>query len=113
MPAGVSSYDRMVMEALVEHGADLSQPREIVYRCYAASREGAEALAAAARTGGFAVEIREPLREYPGQWPVVCRVYGVLSPELVATNGVFFARSAASHGAEYDGWEAAVQPAAP
>lgn len=105
---GVKHKDLAVMEALLQHGADLAARREVVYYSYAPSRSRAAAIAEAARSRGFRVEVRSS--QEPGAWEVVCAVDGVVSPDFVRTNGDFFEDLASRNGAEYDGWQAAVQP---
>lgn len=96
------------MEQLMNSGADLSEPRHVLFYCYATSRETADAMAREAGEQGFQVDLREPLPEFPGQWAVVCEVKAVLSPDFVRDSGDFFDRLTERHRAEYDGWEAAV-----
>lgn len=107
---GVKYKDLAVMEALLRHGADLAERREVVYYCYAPSRGRAEAIAEAARSRGFRVEVGDPSPDQPGTWAVLCRVTGVVSPDFVRANGDFFEELATREGAEYDGWQAAVKP---
>jgi hypothetical protein len=105
---GVKYKDLMVMNQLVEHGADLTQPREVIFYSYAPSQDVAKRMASEAEGEGFDSEIREPLPQHPAQWSVVCRKHALVDPMFVRGTVEFFEALAARHGAEYDGWEAAV-----
>ncbi len=104
---GIKYKDLMVLGQLQQHGADLTQPRHVIYFCYAPTREVARAMGDEAGARGFDVELGEPLPAYPDDWPVRCETTTVLRPEVVRDNTDFFEDLAARHGAEYDGWEAA------
>jgi hypothetical protein len=105
---GVKYKDLMVMNQLVEHGADLAQPREVIFYSYASSRDVADQMASDATDEGFGAEVREPLPQYPGQWSVICKTHATVDPPFVRSTVDFFEGLAARHGSEYDGWEAAV-----
>ena len=105
---GVKYKDLMVMNQLVEHGADLTQPREVIFYSYAASERVARQMAADATTEGFDADVREPLPQHSGQWSVVCTKHAVVDPMFVRGAVEYFEGLAERHGAEYDGWEAAV-----
>ena len=104
---GIKYKDLMVLGQLQQHGADLTQPRHVIYFSYAPSRDVARAMGDEAGARGFDVELGEPLPAYPDDWPVRCETTTVLRPEVVRDNTDFFEDLAARHGAEYDGWEAA------
>ena len=93
---------------LMTAGADLSQPRHLVYYLHATGDEQVDAIADAARDGGFTVEVRDPLPDYPGQRAIACEKNAVLTADLVRANTDFFEGLAAKLGAEFDGWEASV-----
>lgn len=105
---GVKYKDLMVMNQLVEHGADLAQPREVVFYSYAPSPQVARLMASEAEVEGFDIEIREPLPQDPELWAVICQKQAVVDDIFVRGSVDFFEGLAARHGAEYDGWEAAV-----
>lgn len=105
---GVKYKDLAVMGQLVDGGADLSQPRHVVYYCYAPTEEKGRVMAEAARAQGFAAEVREPLPQFPGQWAVVSEVTVVVNPDLVRQYTDYFEALTELHGAEYDGWEASL-----
>ena len=105
---GVQEKDLLVMTQLTEHGADLTQPREVTFWLYAPDTEVAKATASDAESEGFEAEIREPLPDDPQLWAVVCSARAVVDPIFVSGVVEFFEGLAARHGAEYDGWEAEV-----
>jgi Regulator of ribonuclease activity B len=105
---GVKFKDLAVMGQLIDHGADMSKPRNVVYYNYAPTAAVARTMANAATAQGFRVEIREPLPQFPDQWSVICQVDAVVDPALVRHNTDFFEELASLHDAEYDGWEAAI-----
>jgi regulator of RNase E activity RraB len=106
--SGVKYKDLVVMNRLEEHGADLGEPREVVFYSYAPTLDVAKAMAAEAADQGFDIEIREPLAEDPDLFAVICAVRAVLDPIFVRGAVEFFEGLASRHDAEYDGWEAEV-----
>jgi len=104
---GIKYKDLALLGQLQQHGADLTQPRHVIYFSYAPSREVAQAMGVEARERGFEVELGDPLDAYPDDWPVRCEATIALLPETVRDNTDFFEGLAGRHGAEFDGWEAA------
>jgi hypothetical protein len=99
----------MVMNQLMQAGADLPQPRHVVHFFYSHSRESVQHLADSVREQpGWEVKVHEPLPEYPSQWRAVCDTHAVVSAEFVRDTGDIFDSLAARHQVDYDGWEAAV-----
>jgi hypothetical protein len=96
------------MGQLMDAGADLAQPRHVIYYSYAPTREVAQTMVDAAEAQGFTSEVREPLQKFPDQWSVICEATAVVDPPFVRHNTDFFEALASLHGAEYDGWEASV-----
>ena len=105
---GLKYKDLLVLDQLMKAGANLSEPRHVVYYSYAPSEEVAGSMGDEAKAEGYTAEVRDPLAEYPGQWSVVCEIEGVTSPDFVRDADDFFQALADRHGAEYDGWEASV-----
>jgi hypothetical protein len=105
---GLKYKDLAVLGKLMEGGADLTQPRHVVYYSYAPSEETGQEMRAEAETRGFAATVREPLSESPGQWSVICETHAVTSPDFVRESDDFLQGLADRHGAEYDGWEASL-----
>ncbi len=98
---GVKYKDLMVLDQLVNNGADLSASRHVIYYSYAPVREVGEAMAAEAEAAGWAAEVREPLPKFPDQWGVICQRHAVTSPDFVREADDFFQGLADRHGAEY------------
>jgi hypothetical protein len=105
---GLRYKDLAVMEQLMKNGADLTEPRHVIYYSYAPSEKTAQAIRREAETGGYSATVREPLPDFPGQWAVTCETHAVNSPDFVREADDFFQALADRHGAEYDGWEASV-----
>ena len=101
---GLRYKDLAVLDQLMRSGADLTQPRHVIYYSYAPSEEAAQAIAAGAE--GFSASIRGPSPQLPGQWAVICEQHTVTSPAFVRSADELFQGLADRHGAEYDGWEA-------
>jgi hypothetical protein len=105
---GLNAKDAAVLDQLERAGADLSQSRHVIYYSYAPSEDIGQAMRAEAEARGYAVEVRQPLPDFPDQWGVVCETQAVTSREAVRGADEFFQGLATRHGAEYDGWEASV-----
>lgn len=106
---GLKYKDLLVLEQLVKAGADLTQPRHVLHFLYLPDRDRAVQAAEEATARGFEVAVREPLPDYPDQWTVVCERHDVvIDPEHVREATDYFEALAASHGGDYDGWEASV-----
>ncbi len=105
---GLRYKDLAVLDQLMKNGADLTQPRHVVYYLHASSEVAAQALRDEAAANGYGSSIREPLSEFPESWSVACETYGVASPEFVRAADDFFQGLADRHGAGFDGWEASV-----
>jgi len=105
---GLKYKDLAVLGQLMQRGADLTQPRHVVYYSYATSPEAAREMASTATAEGFDATVGEPLPDYPGQWSVRCEKQTVLAPDFIRESTDFFEALAFEYEAEYDGWEAAV-----
>ncbi len=106
---GLKYKDLLVMEQLVKAGADLTEPRHVLHFLYLPDRDRARLAADEAAARGFEVAVREPLPQYPEQWTLVCERHEVvLRPEIVRDTTDYFEALAATHGGDYDGWEASV-----
>ena len=105
---GVKYKDLALMGQLLEAGADLKEPRHVIYYNYAPSSDVGRTMATEAEIRGFAATVEEPLPKYPGQWLVRCEMTTALLPDFVRDTTDFFEDLAFRHQAEYDGWEAAV-----
>jgi regulator of ribonuclease activity B len=105
---GLRYKDLVVMDQLMKNGADLTEPRHVIYYVYAPNEETAQTMRQEAETGGYSVSVREPLSEFPGQWAVTCETHAATSPDFVREADDFFQGLEDRHFAEYDGWEASV-----
>lgn len=106
---GLNNKDLILLNQLLEHGADLGQPRHARYFSYFPTRHAAEQAAARAVEGGFQAQVSEPVAEYPNDCLVLCEIHGVvLDPATVIAHRDLFESIAHRHGGEYDGWEASV-----
>ena len=105
---GLKYKDLALLGQLQKHGADLRQPRHVIYFSYAHSAEAAEGMAGEARARGFDAMTMDPLPDYPNDWQVRCETTVALMADVVRENTDWFEALAARHGGEYDGWEAAV-----
>ena len=108
---GLKNGDLLVMGQLIQAGADLTEPRHTLYYLYFHDEDAALTAAAAGRDLGFSVDVRPPDDEIP-EWSVVCEHPAlVLDPDTVRANTDHFDAIAGANGGQYDGWEAAVNPA--
>ena len=99
--------DRQVLTALINAGADLTEPRHVLHFIYELADEAAAGQAADA-VGGWQSTAKSPPEGYE-TWSVTFERQGyVLSPENVAADAATFSAAAAAHGGHYDGWEASV-----
>lgn len=108
---GIRNKDLALLGAMMQQGADLTQPRHALYFLYFGDRTTADVGAAEASGAGYACEVREPSPESPGQWPVVCERHDVVldPPSVIAADDLFQGIADRLAG-DFDGWEAAVRP---
>ncbi len=92
------------MAQLVKAGADLKEPRHVLYFLYLGNEANAEAAGAAARDSGYRVDVRPA--QAPDSWALVAEVIAVLDPPTVIAADDFFQSLADSLQGDYDGWEA-------
>ena len=103
--------DRQVLAALVEAGADLSEPRDLVHYLYVPTEQAAQDAAAELRGLGYTAEAQAAAGAGPGDqnpWLVLANVDAVVDEERIGQERARFEELARTHGGEYDGWEAAV-----
>ena len=106
---GLKYKDLAVLGSLRDAGADLDQPRHVVFYLYYPEQAAAERAAGIARRQSYEADVRDPLPDFPGQWSLVCERHDtVTSPDFVRSADDFFQALADTHGGEYDGWEASV-----
>lgn len=106
---GLKYKDLAVLGSLMDAGADLTQPRHVVFYLYFPDQASAGRAGDVASGQGYTSDVRTPLPEYPGDWTLVCERHDtVTSPDFVRDADDFFQALADTHGGDYDGWEASV-----
>jgi regulator of RNase E activity RraB len=111
--ADTGEGDRLVVEALVNAGADLSQSREVLHYFYFSDKKTASSVVTELRQEGFEVEAPlqiAPVEEARNPWRVLATVETVVNLGMAQASTRRFRSLAAQHGGEYDGWEAAAKP---
>jgi len=106
---GLRYKDLAVLGQLMNAGADLSQPREVVYYLYLPCEDVARSVQAEVHGKGFEAEVREPREGFAGQWAVACKRRAVVTPDFVREADDMFQTLADRHKGEFDGWEASVK----
>jgi hypothetical protein len=103
-PAG----DAMVIDALRDAGADLSQPREVVHYLYITGEAAARrAVGVLDRDDRFVHLVIEP----EGTPSLIKLTHTmVVTPQSIAGIRAEIEAVATAEGGDYDGWEAAAQP---
>ena len=102
----VLDKDRKVLQALIDHGADLSAPRHVLHFLYVESENSGRA--AAASVPDWEASVKPPVDGYE-TWSLVFERHGyVLTPENVKNDADRFAAIADAASGTYDGWEASV-----
>jgi hypothetical protein len=106
---GLKYKDLGLLGELMDHGANLDQPRHVVHFSYFPSALAAAEAGTELRGHGWNAEVRDPLPSFPDNWSLVCERHdAVLTPDFVRDSTDLFEGVAALHGGDYDGWEAAV-----
>ena len=113
---GIKYRDLQVVNSLMQHGADLNAPREVIFYLYFPDAESAERAAPTLTAAGLDVALPGPNEEYhaehpeaPRQWPVIATSLDrALIPDFLRETTDLCAEVAREHGGEYDGWEAGV-----
>jgi hypothetical protein len=103
---GVRWKDVEVMAQLVKSGADLTQPRHVLYFLYLNTETDAESAAGAARDAGYRAAVD---RAVDGdKWSMIAEIIAITDPPTVIAADDLFQSLADTLGGEYDGWEASV-----
>jgi hypothetical protein len=99
--------DRQVLAALINAGANLTEPRHVLHFIYELVDE-TNARAAADAVAGWQATAKPPPEGYD-TWSVTFERHEyVLIPDNVAADAATFGAVATAHGGQYDGWEASV-----
>jgi len=103
--------DRLIIDQLRSLGADLSKPREVLHYLYVPTEAAAADAGQEARSQGYTTEVK-PAAGPPGPnpWLVLATKDEVISVASARASREAFTAMAATHGGEYDGWEAAATP---
>jgi hypothetical protein len=103
---GLKHKDLLLLAALQDQGADLSQPRHVLQYSYFPTHAAAAAAAADADAAHWLTEVREPLPENDA-WLMLAQRHGaIVSADFVRAATDLFEEIAERHDGEYDGWEA-------
>jgi len=105
-PLNRDEGDRRVIEQLRRSGSDLSRPSRLRHYLYGRTKGDAEHLAERLREDGYQVTVRPAAKGK--DWLALATNRMVLTPESIRETRGKLESLAASIGAEYDGWEAAL-----
>ena len=98
--------DLVILETLEEHGADLSQPRDVRVYLHFAAEGDADAAGEELEEAGYEIaSFESPGDELP--WTVRAAKDLRVDRENIAGFRARFNDLAERHGGEFDGWEAA------
>ena|SRR5262249_44700412 len=108
--------DREVLKLLRGHGSDLSKPHQIVYYFYFKSKSSAQAAAERLEKEGCRIQriSVSPTSSWwrclfgIGEWSCIVEKVMVPNEAAVFKTTDLFNTIAATHGGEYDGWEAGI-----
>jgi hypothetical protein len=106
-PSDAASGDKLVIETLAQHGADLSKARHLRAYLYLPSEEAADAARATLADEGFDVTVTQPKRR---SWLALAHREMVVNAEAIADLRARLDAVAGTHGGDFDGWEASPQP---
>lgn len=99
--------DKLVLAALIDAGANLTEPRHVLHFIYELRNEAA-AQGVADAVEVWQSKVNPPLEGYE-TWTVTFERHEyVLTPEHVVQDAAMFKGVAEAHGGHYDGWEASV-----
>jgi len=99
--------DQMVVQSLLDNGADLASPRSVWHYLYCPDE--ATATVAARRLSDLGWTTEHHFLDGQTTWSVVSqRSAYVLTPEALAADLAAFQALASDLGCEYDGWEASI-----
>jgi hypothetical protein len=98
--------DLQAIKWLIEHGVDLSEPRQISYFFDLPDQTQAAAVATVLRNHDYQTTVNP--RQDGGQWRVVASHRERLTPAIMAQLRPGFRDLAVEHGGVFDGWEAAL-----
>jgi hypothetical protein len=106
--ARLANADRIVMDKIVEQGADLRQPRDLEFFLYFPTRAGADDIAEYLRDHDFNTDVRPA--PTGAEWTLLVSCHDAPLPEFIAHMSRVFPSLAKEHGGRYDGWGASLEP---
>jgi Regulator of ribonuclease activity B len=108
---GIFYRDLQVVAQMMQMGADLKAPRELVFYLYFTAEAAARAAASDVVNLGLAVEVNPPA-EHNNRWCVKATSEGrAIIPDFLRDTIDACTEISEQHGGEYDGWEAGITPA--
>ena len=108
-PKTPQEADKLALRQLEGRGADLSLPRHVIHFLLFERESDARAAAGAIDGGSWTTRV-DPPTATAAEWSVRIDGHRVVGPDTVAAFRAQFEQTAAAHGGEYDGWEAAATP---
>ena len=108
-PKTPQEADKLALRQLEGRGADLSLPRHVIHFLLFERENDARAAAGAIDGGSWTTRVDSPTPT-AAEWSVRIDGHRVVGPDTVAAFRAQFEQTAAAHGGEYDGWEAAATP---
>lgn len=98
--------DLATLDQLRHRGADLSQPRHVIYYLFFPDTTRASAAATALAAAGLDAGVREP--ERGSETMVVADETAVVDEAAIGERRALLDGIAAQFGGDFDGWEAAI-----
>ena len=108
-PKTPEEADKLALRQLEARGADLSLPRHVIHFLLFEREGDARAAAGVVDGNSWSTRVDAPTATV-AEWSVRIDGHRVVGPDTVAAFRAQFEQTAAAHGGEYDGWEAAATP---
>ena len=108
-PKTPQEADALALRQLAGRGADLAKARHVIHFVYFVQEEDARAAAEAIGEASWTTAVEAPDGN-DDRWCVKADAHRIVGPDTVAAFRTWFEGVAATHGGEYDGWEAAAKP---
>jgi hypothetical protein len=108
---GIRYKELRVVKSLLNMGADLTQPRHVVFYLYFSRKSNAVAAAKVLRRRGHQVSVHEPWEKIP-QWATIAETRNrAIIPNFLRETVDVCEALADRHDGEFDGWEAGLTEA--
>jgi hypothetical protein len=108
-PKTPQDADKLALRQLETRGANLSLPRHVIHFLLFEHEADARAAADTIDGGSWTTRVDAPTQTLD-EWSVRVDGHRIVGPDTVAAFRAHFEQIAATHGGEYDGWEAAAKP---